>query len=151
LVGDWDGDGRESIGVFRPSAARFYLRNALSSGPHDFDVLFGLPGDMPIVGDWDGDGIDTPGVFRPTARRFYLTNQMCGCRATTHIAFAYGLSMDMPVSGDWNADGRDSVGVFRPAAGMFYLRNALSSGPIEISVRYGLNGDRPLTGRFIAP
>ncbi len=151
LVGDWDGDGRESLGVFRPSAARFYLRNALSTGPHDFNVLFGLTGDLPIVGDWDGDGIDTPGVFRPTARRFYLTNQMCGCRATTHIAFAYGLSMDMPVSGDWNADGRDSVGVFRPAAGMFYLRNALSSGPIEISVRYGLNGDRPLTGRFIAP
>ena len=55
VVGDWDGDGTDTIGVYRPSNCSFYLRNSNSSGPTDIIVTYGAAGDVPLVGDWDGD------------------------------------------------------------------------------------------------
>jgi len=52
VVGDWDGNGTDTIGVYRN--ARFLLRNSNTIG--FADIVFGLgnPGDMPIAGDWNG-------------------------------------------------------------------------------------------------
>jgi hypothetical protein len=57
VVGDWIGDGRARIGVFRPSQGAWFLDRSgdgiwsgcaadACHGP------FGLPGDVPIVGRW---------------------------------------------------------------------------------------------------
>ncbi|MGI9667637.1 MAG: SpoIID/LytB domain-containing protein, partial [Acidimicrobiia bacterium] len=59
FVGDWDGDGDETVGIYRPSDATFYLRNTNTQGIADIVVPFGNSGDQPIAGDWDGDGVDT--------------------------------------------------------------------------------------------
>ena len=65
LVGDWDGDGKDEIGIHRNR--EFYLD---SNGNGSWDVgvdeviSFGLTTDTPIIGDWDGDGDDDIGVHR---------------------------------------------------------------------------------------
>lgn len=64
VTGDWDGDGKATIGVFRPSTAAFYLRNSNSAGVSIGGFRFGSPGDVPIVGDWDGNDTTTIGVYR---------------------------------------------------------------------------------------
>ena len=64
IAGDWDGDGVDGIGVYRPTTGEFFWRNALSSGPADGSEFFGNIGDSPIAGDWDGDGSDEIGVQR---------------------------------------------------------------------------------------
>lgn len=76
FVGDFDGDGVDSIGLFRESTAQVYLRNDLSSGPADSEFVYGDPGDQILTGDWDDDGVDTLAVFRPGRRALYvnLTN-----------------------------------------------------------------------------
>ena len=62
LAGDWNGDGIDEPGVFRPSTGQFLLLiNATVIA-----VNFGQAGDLAVVGDWDGNGVDTPGVFNPT-------------------------------------------------------------------------------------
>jgi len=61
-VGDWDGDGRDSVGVFDPATATFYLRNTNTTGVGEVSASFGNPNDWPIIGDWNGDHIDTIGV-----------------------------------------------------------------------------------------
>ncbi|HSG78965.1 MAG TPA: hypothetical protein VLD62_05235, partial [Acidimicrobiia bacterium] len=43
FVGDFDGDGVDSIGLFRESTAQVYLRNDLSSGPADSEFVYGDP------------------------------------------------------------------------------------------------------------
>ena len=42
LVGDWDGDGNDSVGVYRSSTKQLFLRNTLDSGMAD--ISFGLDG-----------------------------------------------------------------------------------------------------------
>ncbi len=46
MVGDWDGDGVDGIGVFRKGV--WYLRNSLSSGPSTIQFTFGATGDPPL-------------------------------------------------------------------------------------------------------
>lgn len=135
----------ETIGVFRPSAARFYLRNSNAAGPIDFNVAFGLSTDIPLVGDWDGDGVATVGVFRPSNATFYLKNANTDS-APIAYQFAFGLSGDIPLAGDWDGDGRDSVGVFRPSNRVFYFRNALSAGGVNYWIGFGVANDTPLVG-----
>src|SRR6266511_1723444 len=70
VVGDWDGNGTVTIGIYRNGS--FYLRNSNTIGFADIVFPFGSPGDQPIAGDWNGDGVDTIGVYRNGT--FFLHN-----------------------------------------------------------------------------
>jgi hypothetical protein len=52
VVGDWDGDGRATIGVYRSSDSTFYLRNTNQPGHAGLVITFGMKGDYPISGKW---------------------------------------------------------------------------------------------------
>ena len=91
IVGDWDGDGTDGVGVFRPSNGLIYLRNSLTSGFADFTMVLGSPGDVGIAGDWNGDGKDSPGVYRPNLPMFFLTNQVCNCGVVADYSVTLGV------------------------------------------------------------
>ena len=130
----------DTPGVFRPSNAAVYLRNANTAGDANTVFAYGATGDTPLAGDWNGDRVKTVGVFRAGA--FYLRNANTDGPAET--VFRYGLASDLPVVGDWDGDGTDTVGVFR--GGVFYLRNANAEGPADLVVAYGALGDTPVVG-----
>ena len=54
LAGDWDGDGKDTIGLYDPATATFHLLDALRSGPADRVLRFGTPGggQVPLAGEW---------------------------------------------------------------------------------------------------
>jgi predicted extracellular nuclease len=135
----------DTVGVFRPSNANFYLRNSNSTGFADLQFQFGLSTDLPVVGDWDGDGISTVGVYRPSTGEFFLKNANT-FSAPVVYQFALGIPGDVPVVGDWDGDGKDSVGVYRPSTSQFFLRNALSTGIPDYSMSFGIANDVPVTG-----
>jgi peptidoglycan/xylan/chitin deacetylase (PgdA/CDA1 family) len=56
----------------------------------------------------------------------------------------YGRTADRPVVGDWNGDGTQTPGVVR--GGTWYLRNSNTSGPPDITLRWGYGYDRPVVG-----
>jgi hypothetical protein len=70
VVGDWSGDGKSNVGLFRHD--HYWILDVNGNG--NFDgvgpgqdrvVLFGrMAGDVPVVGDWNGDGKTKIGVFR---------------------------------------------------------------------------------------
>ena len=63
MVGDWNGDGFDTIGLYDTTTGFFFLKNTNSGGSADIVVGFSVGGltVYPIIGDWNGDGIDTPG------------------------------------------------------------------------------------------
>lgn len=65
LLGDWDGDGMDTPGVFRPSNRTFYLDNEYGTAPeHVFQ--WGYSHWKPVVGDWNDNGQDTIGMVGET-------------------------------------------------------------------------------------
>jgi len=134
FVGDWNGDGTETIGLYRQSVGFLFLRYTNTQGVADVDIYYGIPGDIPVAGDWNGDGIDTVGVYRPSEARFYLRNT--NTQGIADVTVEFGESGDMPLAGDWNGDGIDTVGVYRPATKMVYLTDSITDGTVSVSFLY---------------
>ena len=146
IAGDWDNDGIDTIGVFRPTQGKFYLRNTNSQGNADITATFGTNGDLPIAGDWNNDGIDTIGVYRPSEKRFFLSNSNTQIGNAPSFVYSIAMTGDIPIAGDWNNDGIDTIGVFRPGTSTFFLRNTNSQGNADITATFGTNGDMPIIG-----
>jgi hypothetical protein len=109
VVGDWNGTGREEIGVFLPNKGLWYLD---SNGNGILDKCrvdaclkkFGNAGDLPVAGDWDGTGKVRIGVFRPGTGQWLLdTNgngKFDGCTVDACLG-PFGHLGDLPVVGKW--------------------------------------------------
>jgi hypothetical protein len=142
VVGDWDGNGTATIGIYR--SGYFYLRNENTNGFAEVVFRFGDPGDQPLAGDWNGDGVDTIGVYRPSTGQFLLRNS--NSEGDPATSFYLGNVGDVGIAGDWDGNGIDTTGVFRPSNGVIFLKNKNSTGFADIALNYGLPGDQPVTG-----
>jgi len=140
VTGDWDGNGTDTIGIYRGGA--FYLRNSNTSGYAEIWFGFGSPGDQPIAGDWNGDGIDTVGVFR---NGIFSLRDANSAGPANHSLWL-GTAGDVGIAGDWNGTGVDTCGVYRPADGGLYLRFSNTTGYADVAIFYGTAGDLPVTG-----
>jgi Tol biopolymer transport system component len=99
VVGDWDGDGVDEVGLHRESNGFFYFRNTLTTGVADDQFFFGNPGDRFVAGDWGiVDGIDTPAVFRPAATTFYFRHT--NTQGAADFQFVFGETGWLPVAGE---------------------------------------------------
>ena len=71
FVGDFDGDGTDSVGLHRPSTSQMLLRNSLSSGPAEVTLVYGgSSSDRAFFADWDGNGTDTVGIYQAPSQFF---------------------------------------------------------------------------------
>ncbi len=65
VSGDWDGDGREEMGIFLHG---HWLLDLNGNGRWDASDLYarlGTAADLPATGDWDGDGKTDIAIFGP--------------------------------------------------------------------------------------
>jgi len=136
--------GIDTIGVYDPAAATFFLRNSNSAGVADLTFNYGIPNWVPIVGDWDGDGIDTIGAYNPATATFFLRNS--NSAGVADITFNYGIPNWVPIVGDWDGDGIDTIGVYNPATATFFLRDSNSAGVADLTFNYGIPNWTPLAG-----
>lgn len=135
LLGDWNCDGRDTVGMYRPGNGFVYVRHTNDFGVAEREFFYGMKGDVPIAGDWDGDGCDTLAIFRPSEGTVYVSNQL-GTRPAD-FSFEYGNAGDRPFAGDFDGDGRDSVGFHRSGSGLVTYRNELATGPSARMWLYG--------------
>jgi len=150
LLGDWDGDGVDTPGVYRPVDGSAHLTNqipAFGSGetPVDLFFHFGLPGDRVFAGDWDGDGIDTLGLSR--GGQVFLA----GTNATSVAArvFWFGTHTDIPYAGDPDGNGSDGILLRRSSSASIFYTNDPAGGAVGLSsgsLYFGASGDRLVVG-----
>ena len=149
FMGDWDGDGVATPGLYRRSDGYVYLRNSNSQGNADLEFYFGNPGDIPIAGDFNGDGKDTVSIYRPSNQTIHVVNQLGSSDAglgAADYSFMFGNPGDVPFVGDFDGNGVDSVGLYRQSTGFVYFRNSLSTGVADLDFFYGNPGDVILAG-----
>src|SRR5262249_31751450 len=91
----------DTVGVFDPATANWYLRNSNSAGGANLLFAFGAPNWLPVAGDWNGDGRTTVGVVDPSTHTWYLTNS--NATGAPDIApFVFGSPGSVPLVGDWD-------------------------------------------------
>jgi len=154
LAGDFDGDGKDTISVYRPSQSKVYVSNAIPANGTAIvasnDYFFGDPGDLPFVGDFNGIGPDTIGLYRQTTGFVYYadTHGPNGGVAPTTNSYFFGNPGDRFVGGDWDGDGDDTSGVFRSSANTFYYKNTNVTAVADGSLAFGQASWIPVAGRF---
>jgi len=154
IAGDFNGDRCDTVSIYRPSEARFYIINDLGAdggglGAADYSFPFGDVGDKPVVGDWDREGMDEIGLHRESTGFFYYRNSL-----TTGIAdgqFYFGDPGDRFVAGDWyGIDRRQTPGLNRPSDLTFYFRNSMTQGIADEQFTWAGAGTSwiPVSGNF---
>src|SRR5690625_1956828 len=138
FIGDWDGDGRDTIAVRRGN--QFHVTNSQRGGDADVVFHYGRSGDVILVGDWDGDGRDSFAVRR--GANYHINNSLRGGNADTVVT--YGRGDDTVLVGDWDGDGTDTFAVRRGAT--YHVKNSLRGGDAELVATYGRSGDVVLVG-----
>ena len=65
MAGDWDGDGKDELGIFWNGYWFIDLNGDRTWDRNDLVAKLGSASDQAVVGDWDGDGKDDIGIFGP--------------------------------------------------------------------------------------
>lgn len=140
VPGDYLGDFRVEIAVFRPSNASWHVGRWYGGTGTSVEMTaqFGAVGDTPIPGDYDGDTKLDLAVFRPSNGTWHVRNSA----DNSVVSLNWGMNGDKPVPGDYDGDGKDDFAVFRPSNGSWYILRS-SDWQVQI-VNFGLNGDVPV-------
>jgi hypothetical protein len=149
FMGDWDGNGEATPGLYRQSDGFVYVRHTNTQGNANLEFFFGNPGDVPIVGDFDGDGRDSVSIWRPSQARVFIINELGEDGkglGEAEFDFYFGNPGDTPFIGDFNGDGIDTIGLYRESTGFVYLTNTLATGNADLAFFYGNPGDQILAG-----
>lgn len=116
FVGDFDGDGVDTVGLHRASSGLVYFRNSHTQGVADGSFVYGDPGDMIIAGRWAGSHPgDTVAIFRPVFGQFHLSYENRAGNADE--SFDYGNYALLPIAGNFGVlPGGDGAPARTPAA-----------------------------------
>ncbi len=160
VPGDYDGDGKGDIGIYRAGAsggAQSEYWILLSSNNTVRYFAWGLFGDQTVQRDYDGDGITDVAVFRrgaiATANAiWYIRNSSDGTvRIETFGLTGNGTTtFDSPIPGDYDGDGKFDIAVYRfgliPANN--YIIKRSSTGVVTFQQFGNFNTDYILPGDY---
>jgi len=145
-VGDFDGDGKTDLSLYRPSAGAWYILKSNASYTTYIGQTWGNSTDKPVTGDFDGDGKADMAIFRPSTGTWYVL--LSSTNNTTYVSQTWGVSTDVPVPGDYDGDGKTDMAIFRPSTGTWWILQSSTNNTTYVSQTWGANTDIPVPGDY---
>lgn len=148
LVGDFDGDGKTDVTVYRPSTGEWFIRyssRGFSSSAFGY-FQWGAADDVTVQADYDGDGATDVGVYRPSTGYWYLrySSEAFVAGSTSHPwTFLLGGPGLAPHARDVDGDGRtDMTVVGSPVMNWHLIPSPFGSSPAGVFLgAFGATGD----------
>ncbi len=151
-MGDWSGDGRAKIGIYRGGE---WILDINGDGKFEegVDAVFnfgGITGDLPVVADWSGSGKSEIGIYRGGLwlMDWNGNGEFDGLGSGgDRLAWFGGLLGDVPVVGDWSGNGKPKLGLVREGFRWLLDLNGdfqLDAGDLDFS--FGTKDSIPVVG-----
>ncbi len=145
-LGDYDGDGKADVAIFRPSTGAWQILTSsarLTATP----VVWGTTTDVPVPGDYDGDGKTDIAFYRPSLGLWSIRESSAN-DAAPHDIFFMGDERAVPVPGDYDGDGRTDPAFYSPATGNWRVLESGSGFLTESTVALGSASDIAAPGDY---
>jgi FG-GAP-like repeat/Kre9/KNH-like N-terminal Ig-like domain len=147
VPGDYDGDGKQDIAVYRESAGQWSILKSSTNYTTVLTINWGGPGYKPMPGDYDGDGKTDAGVYRVSSGAWSILTSSSGYAST--ISVAWGGPGYVPIGGqDFDGDGRSDIGVYQPATAAWSILKSNSNYTAVLSASWGGPGYALVPGDY---
>jgi hypothetical protein len=158
VPGDYDGDGKYDLALFKPSTGEWYIAKLKSDRTLGAALAFGVKwGDSsmtPVSGDYDGDGKYDLALFKPSTGEWYIAKLKSDRTLGAALAFGvkWGDSSMTPVSGDYDSDGKYDLALFQSSSGKWYIAKLKSDrtlgAALAFCVKWGDSSMTPVPGDY---
>lgn len=135
-TGDFDGDGKFDLGVFR-NGTWIYMESSTGAVRY---FNWGLNGDFPAQGDFDGDGKNDFAVIRNQSGQFvwYIRRSSDG----QAMIVSFGQDGDTTLNrSDFDGDGKSDISIRRTINGNHYYYTLRSSDGQVRATQWGITND----------
>ena len=145
-AGDFDGDNKTDMTVFRPSTGGWYSLYSSTNYTTSSAWVWGIGTDKPVAGDYDGDGKIDPAIFRPSSGLWAILYS--STNYTTSTTVSWGIGSDVPAPADYDGDGKVDPAIYRPSTGLWAILRSSSNYTTSSYATWGLSTDLPVPGDY---